>query len=66
MSPDKLTACLLKRPRHEKIVDSLKKMKVNINFISDGDVYGVISTIDDKSNNDIYLGIFCHYKSTHK
>ena len=57
LSPDKLTACLLKRPRHEKIVDSLKKMKVNINFISDGDVSGAISVIDKNSKNDIYLGI---------
>ncbi len=57
LSPDKLTACLLKRPRHEKIVDSLKKMKVNINFISDGDVSGAISVFDKNSKNDIYLGI---------
>ena len=57
LSPDKLTACILKRPRHEKIVDSLKKMKVNINFISDGDVSGAISVIDKNSKNDIYLGI---------
>ena len=56
-SPDKLTACLLKRPRHEKIMDSLKKMKVNINFISDGDVSGAISVIDKNSKNDIYIGI---------
>ncbi len=56
-SPDKLTACLLKRPRHEKIVDGLKKMKVNINFISDGDVSGAISVIDNNSKNDIYIGI---------
>ena len=57
INPEKLNACVLDRPRHKKIIESLKKMKVNINFISDGDVYGVISTIDDKSNNDIYLGI---------
>ena len=57
LSPDKLTACILKRPRHEKIVDSLKKMKVNINFISDGDVSGAISVFDKNSKNDIYLGI---------
>ena len=55
-TPDKLTACLLDRPRHKKIVDSLKKIKVNINFISDGDVSGAISVIDENSKNDIYIG----------
>mgnify|MGYP001502167060 FL=1 len=55
--PEKLTACILERPRHKKIVDSLKKMKVNINFISDGDVSGAISVIDKNSKNDIYIGI---------
>ena len=56
-TPEKLTACLLERPRHKKIVDSLRKMKVNINFISDGDVTGAISVIDENSKNDIYIGI---------
>ena len=31
-------------------------MGVKINFISDGDVSGVISVADPKSNIDIYLG----------
>ena len=56
ISPDKLTACVLERPRHEGIVDSLNSMGVKINFISDGDVSGVISVADKKSNIDIYLG----------
>ena len=57
ISPEKLTACVLDRPRHKKIIESLKKMNVNINFISDGDVSGAISVIDNNSKNDIYLGI---------
>ena len=56
ISPDKLTACVLERPRHDRIVDSLNSMGVKINFISDGDVSGVISVADPKSNIDIYLG----------
>ena len=52
-----LTACVLKRPRHDKIIKSLKKMGVNINFISDGDVSGVISVAYPKKKIDIYLGI---------
>ena len=56
-TPDKLTACLLDRPRHSDIINSLKKMNVNIKFITDGDVTGAISVGDPKSNIDIYLGI---------
>ena len=56
-SPDKLTACVLKRPRHDKMVESLNSLKVKIKFITDGDVSGVISVTDPKSSVDIYLGI---------
>ena len=56
VSPDKLTACVLERPRHERIIDSLNSMGVKINFISDGDVSGVIAVADPKTNIDIYLG----------
>ena len=56
-TPSKLTACILKRPRHNKIVKSLESMKVKINFITDGDVSGVISVADPKTKIDIYIGI---------
>ena len=56
ISPDKLTACVLERPRHDLIVDSLNSMGVKINFISDGDVSGVILVSDPNSKIDIYLG----------
>ena len=55
--PDKLTACVLKRSRHEKIIQSLEKLNVKINYIQDGDVTGVISVVDNNSNTDIYLGV---------
>ena len=57
MKIDQITACILKRPRHEKIIQTLKNLKVNIKYISDGDVSGAISVADPKSNIDIYLGI---------
>jgi fructose-1,6-bisphosphatase II / sedoheptulose-1,7-bisphosphatase len=57
MKVSELTACVLKRPRHDKIIQSLKKMGVNISFISDGDVSGVISVAYPKKKIDIYLGI---------
>ena len=55
--PTKLTACVLKRPRHDQIVNSLNSLGVKINFISDGDVLGVISVADPNSDIDIYFGI---------
>ena len=55
--PENLTACVLKRPRHDKIIKSLNSLNVKINFIQDGDVTGVISVADPKTSIDIYLGI---------
>ncbi len=55
--PEKITACVLKRPRHDKIISSLNSLNVKINFIQDGDVTGVISVVDPNSSVDIYLGI---------
>ncbi len=56
-SINKITACVLKRPRHEKIIKKLENLNVNIKFITDGDVSGAISVADPSTNIDIYLGI---------
>jgi fructose-1,6-bisphosphatase II / sedoheptulose-1,7-bisphosphatase len=55
-TPEKIVACVLRRPRHDKIIESLKSLNVKINFIEDGDVLGVISVVDSNSPIDIYLG----------
>ena len=52
-----LTACVLKRPRHDKIIKSLNSLDVKINFITDGDVSGVISVARTNFNNDFFIGI---------
>ena len=52
-----VTACLLDRPRHKKIIDQLKKINVKIKLISDGDVCGALMITDDKYDVDIFLGI---------
>ena len=57
VNPTKITACVLKRPRHDEIIKTLNEMGVKINFITDGDVSGVISVSDSKTNIDIYIGI---------
>ena len=53
---DKIAACILERDRHNEIINSLKSLGVKINFIQDGDVMGVFSVANQKSNIDIYLG----------
>ena len=52
-----ITACVLKRPRHQKIIDKLKEMKVKMKLISDGDVSGALMVTEAKYNVDIFLGI---------
>ena len=49
-----LKACVLKRPRHDHIVDELNKLNVKINFITDGDIAGALSVIGKNPSNDIY------------
>ena len=52
-----ISACLLDRPRHNHIIEELKKMKVKMKLISDGDVAGALMITDDRYNVDIFLGI---------
>ena len=52
---NELNVCLLKRPRHSKIISSLEKMSVKINFITDGDIAGALSVIGENPMNDVYL-----------
>ncbi len=52
-----ITACLLNRPRHQKIIDTLTEMKVKMRLISDGDVSGALMVTNKKFNVDIFLGI---------
>jgi len=51
-----LSACVMKRPRHDHIVKTLKEMGVKIDFITDGDIVGGLTVIGDNPKNDIYLG----------
>jgi len=52
-----VTACILDRPRHKKIIDELKDLNVNIKLITDGDVLGALYVSDPKYNVDVFLGI---------
>ncbi len=52
-----ITVCILERPRHYEIINELKKLNVNIKFITDGDVSGALLVSDKKFNVDIFMGI---------
>ena len=52
-----ITACVLDRPRHKKIIDQLKDLNVKIKLISDGDVLGALFVSNPKYEVDIFLGI---------
>ena len=55
--PSNLSACILDRPRHKKIIDELNELKVNIKLITDGDVAGVLLVTKPSYGIDIFLGI---------
>ena len=52
-----ITACILDRPRHKKIINELKELKVNLKLITDGDILGALYVSDPKYNVDIFLGV---------
>ena len=52
-----ITVCMLQRSRHKKIISELQRLKVNIKFITDGDVSGALLVSDKRFNVDIYMGI---------
>ena len=54
--PENLTACILDRPRHNKIINELTELKVKIKLITDGDVCGALLVSDKKYKVDIFLG----------
>ena len=49
-----ISACVLKRSRHDEIVKVMNKLGVIVNFITDGDIAGVLSVIGAEPKNDIY------------
>ena len=54
--PERITACIMDRPRHKDIIDELDILGVKIKLISDGDVSGALMVTDDKYGVDIFLG----------
>ena len=55
--PESITACIMDRPRHKKIITELNQIGVKIKLITDGDVSGALLVTNNKYNVDIFLGI---------
>ncbi|MCB1841103.1 MAG: class II fructose-bisphosphatase, partial [Alphaproteobacteria bacterium] len=52
-----LTVCILERPRHEKLIRSVRDSGARIILIGDGDVSAVIATTDPENTGiDLYVG----------
>ena len=52
-----LTVCLLDRPRHDSLVQEIRKAGARIKFIVDGDVAGAVMAARDGTGVDILMGI---------
>ena len=56
VEPNEIIACVLDRPRHEKLIAELRKLGCGIVLIPDGDVAGVIAVTNPDTTIDIYMG----------
>ena len=54
---NKITVCMLDRPRHKETINKIRQLKVNLKLISDGDIVGALLVTEDKYDVDIFLGI---------
>ena len=56
VEPNEIIACVLDRPRHEKLIAELREVGCGIMLIPDGDVAGVIATTNPDTTIDVYMG----------
>jgi fructose-1,6-bisphosphatase II / sedoheptulose-1,7-bisphosphatase len=56
VKPNEIIACVLDRPRHEKLIAELRSLGCGIMLIPDGDVAGVIAVTNPETTIDIYMG----------
>jgi fructose-1,6-bisphosphatase II / sedoheptulose-1,7-bisphosphatase len=56
VEPCDVNVCVLDRPRHERIIASLREVGARISLITDGDIAGVIHTADPETGIDMYIG----------
>ena len=53
---EELMVCILNRPRHEQLINDVRKAGARITLIGDGDVSAVIATTDPDTGIDLYVG----------
>jgi len=56
VDPHEIIACVLDRPRHDKLIAELRGIGCGVMLIPDGDVAGVIAVSDPDTTIDIYMG----------
>ncbi len=56
VKPEDITVCVLDRPRHEKIIASVRGVGAKVYLITDGDVAGVMNTAEPSTGVDLYIG----------
>lgn len=54
---ENIVVCILNRPRHKELINSIRKVGARIKLIPDGDVSAIIATSLEDSGVDIYIGI---------
>ena len=53
-----ITACILDRPRHGRLIEAVRKAGAAIRLIGDGDIAGVIHATEPRDTGiDIYMGV---------
>jgi fructose-1,6-bisphosphatase II / sedoheptulose-1,7-bisphosphatase len=53
-----ITACILDRPRHGRLIEAVRQAGAAIRLIGDGDIAGVIHTTEPQDTGiDIYMGV---------
>ncbi|MGU3577195.1 class II fructose-bisphosphatase [Brucellaceae bacterium C25G] len=58
VEPSAITACIMDRPRHARLIEEVRATGAAIYLIGDGDVAGVMHTTNpEETGIDIYIGI---------
>jgi fructose-1,6-bisphosphatase II / sedoheptulose-1,7-bisphosphatase len=58
VKPTDITACILDRPRHARMIEEVRETGASIRLIGDGDVAGIIHVTEpEETGIDIYIGI---------
>jgi fructose-1,6-bisphosphatase II / sedoheptulose-1,7-bisphosphatase len=56
--PADITVLVLDRPRHSELITSLRKSGAGVRLITDGDIAGVIDTVEPEATGiDMYIGV---------